>query len=136
MIIGSISENKDLEKRISITPDIAKKYISNGFEVLIEKGLGEHIGISDDNFIQEGCKIENQDAILSKSNIILQLNLPEDKNLEKLNENLILIGNFNSNENYQKILNIVKKKYQYFLSNFCQELPELSRWIYYLHKQT
>jgi len=26
MIIGSISENKDLEKRISITPDIAKKY--------------------------------------------------------------------------------------------------------------
>ena len=26
MIIGSISENKDLEKRISITPEIAKKY--------------------------------------------------------------------------------------------------------------
>ena len=36
MIIGSISENKDLEKRISITPDIAKKYISNGFKVLID----------------------------------------------------------------------------------------------------
>jgi len=124
MIIGSISENKDLEKRISITPDIAKKYISNGFEVLIEKGLGEHIGISDDNFIQEGCKIENQDAILSKSNIILQLNLPEDKNLEKLNENLILIGNFNSNENYQKILNIVKKK----ISVFSLELlPRITR---------
>jgi NAD(P) transhydrogenase subunit alpha len=124
MIIGSISENKDLEKRISITPDIAKKYISNGFEVLIEKGLGEHIGISDDNFIQEGCKIENQDAILSKSNVILQLNLPEDKNLEKLNENLILIGNFNSNENYQKILNIVKKK----ISVFSLELlPRITR---------
>ena len=26
MIIGSISENKDFEKRIAITPDIAKKY--------------------------------------------------------------------------------------------------------------
>jgi len=124
MIIGSISENKDLEKRISITPDIAKKYISNGFEVLIEKGLGEHLGISDDNFIKEGCKIENQDAILSKSNIILQLNLPEDKNLEKLNENLILIGNFNSNENHQKILNIAKKK----ISVFSLELlPRITR---------
>ncbi len=87
MIIGSISENKNIEKRISITPDIAKKYISNGFEVLIEKGLGGHLGISDDNFIQEGCKIENQETILSKSNIILQLNLPDDKILEKLNEN-------------------------------------------------
>ena len=28
MIIGSVSENKDLEKRISITPEIAKKYIN------------------------------------------------------------------------------------------------------------
>ena len=124
MIIGSISENKDLEKRISITPEIAKKYISNGFEVLIEKGLGEHLGISDDNFIKEGCKIENREAILSKSNIILQLNLPEDKNLEKLNENLILIGNFNSNENHQKILNIVEKK----ISVFSLELlPRITR---------
>ena len=26
MIIGSISENKEIEKRISITPEIAKKY--------------------------------------------------------------------------------------------------------------
>ena len=124
MIIGSISENKDLEKRISITPDIVKKYTSNGFEVLIEKGLGEHLGISDDNFIKEGCKIENREAILSKSNIILQLNLPDDKNLEKLSENSILIGNFNSNENHQKILNIIKKK----ISVFSLELlPRITR---------
>ena len=33
MKIGSISEDKNLEKRISITPEIAKKYISLGFEV-------------------------------------------------------------------------------------------------------
>ena len=26
MIIGSISENKNLEKRVSITPEISKKY--------------------------------------------------------------------------------------------------------------
>ena len=34
MRIVSISEDKKTEKRIAITPDIAKKYISNGFEVL------------------------------------------------------------------------------------------------------
>ena len=37
MKIGSICENKDKEKRISITPDISKKYIASGFEVVIEK---------------------------------------------------------------------------------------------------
>ena len=35
MIIGSISENKEIEKRISITPDIAKKYIASDQKMLI-----------------------------------------------------------------------------------------------------
>ena len=34
MKIGSVNENKDLEKRVSITPEIAKKYINLGFEVV------------------------------------------------------------------------------------------------------
>ena len=32
MIIGSISENKDLEKRISITPEIAKNDIKTAIK--------------------------------------------------------------------------------------------------------
>ena len=34
MKIGSLSEDKDLEKRISITPEIAKKYIRFRFRSL------------------------------------------------------------------------------------------------------
>ena len=37
MKIASLSENLDVEKRIAITPEIAKKYNSLGFEVLIPK---------------------------------------------------------------------------------------------------
>ena len=33
MRIASILENQKIEKRIAITPEIAKKYISLGFEV-------------------------------------------------------------------------------------------------------
>ena len=45
MIIGSISENKDFEKRIAITPDIAKKYIDLGFEIQLSENYGEHLGL-------------------------------------------------------------------------------------------
>ena len=48
MIIGSISENKDLEKRIAITPDIAKKYIDLGFEIQLSENYGEHLGFEKD----------------------------------------------------------------------------------------
>ena len=32
MIIGSISENRNIDKRVAITPDVVKKYIALGFE--------------------------------------------------------------------------------------------------------
>ena len=124
MIIGSISENKELEKRISITPDLAKKYISNGFEVLIEKNFGSHIGISDDKFTEQGCKIESKENILNKSDIILQLDLPEEKNSEFFNENKILIGSFNSNQNLEKIAKFKPNKNSIFSLEL---LPRITR---------
>ena len=33
MNLASISENREVEKRISITPEIAKKYINLGFNL-------------------------------------------------------------------------------------------------------
>ena len=33
MKIGSILENQQIEKRIAITPEIVKKYISLGFKI-------------------------------------------------------------------------------------------------------
>jgi len=124
MIIGSVSENIDLEKRISITPEIAKKYMSQGFEVLIENNLASHLGISDSEFLKEGCKIDNRENVLSKSDLILQLNLPDEKSINIINENKILIGNFNSLSNKEAIAKIINKK----ISVFSMELlPRITR---------
>ena len=124
MIIGSVSENKDIEKRISITPEIAKKYISNNFEVILESGYGLHLGISDDLFIKSGCKVYKKENILKSSDVILQLNLPEEISTQFLKEGSILIGNFNSNQNLEKIKKIKQKK----ISVFSLELlPRITR---------
>ena len=40
MRIASVLENKKIEKRIAITPEIAKKYISLGFEVTLSENYG------------------------------------------------------------------------------------------------
>ena len=124
MIIGSISENKEIEKRISITPDIAKKYISLNFEVLIEPGFGSHLDILDDKFVKEGCKIEKKQNILQKSDVILQLDLPEESSFANLKENNILIGNFNSYQNRKKIAKLNTKKNSIFSLEL---LPRITR---------
>ena len=136
MIIGSISEDKKFEKRISITPEIAKKYISNGFELIIETDLGSHLGIKDEHFVKEGCKIENRDNVLKKSDIILQLNLPNSNSIDLIKENNILIGNFNSSLNKDLITKISNnKRYQFSLWSSYQESLELNQWIFYHLRQ-
>ena len=42
MRIVSVSENHTIEKRIAITPEIAKKYITLDFEVCLPENYGEH----------------------------------------------------------------------------------------------
>ena len=79
MRIGSILENQEIEKRISITPDIVKKYISLGFEIFLSENYGCHIGIKDDEYRKLGVKFSKDDKeILSSSDIIVQLSMLTD----------------------------------------------------------
>ena len=50
MKIASVSENKKVERRIAITPEIAKKYISLGFEVILSESYADHLGIKDNEY--------------------------------------------------------------------------------------
>tara|TARA_B100000686_G_scaffold336733_1_gene406976 strand:+ start:63 stop:1148 length:1086 start_codon:yes stop_codon:yes gene_type:complete len=124
MIIGSVSENKDVEKRISITPDLVKKYISLGFKILIEKNYGEHLGFSNEDYKKEGCEVEEKKNILEKSDIILQVNLPEESSLSQLKGKQLLIGVFNSFENKEKLISLAKKNINIFSLEL---LPRITR---------
>ena len=57
MRIVSVSENHNIEKRIAITPDIAKKYVALGLEVLLPENYGEHLGFNDSEYKDLGVKI-------------------------------------------------------------------------------
>tara|TARA_E500000075_G_scaffold102132_1_gene94028 strand:- start:1332 stop:2420 length:1089 start_codon:yes stop_codon:yes gene_type:complete len=125
MKIGSVLENQENEKRISITPDIIKKYTSLGFEVLLSENYGRHIGISDDVYLKLGVKISKDDKeILSSSDIIVQLGMLPDDKASVIKENQILIGVLNPYENKDKLENLSKKKINLFSLEL---LPRITR---------
>ena len=104
MIVGSLSENKNVENRVALTPDIIKKYKSLGLEINLSKNYGNHLGISDEKYTVEGAKILNSDdEVISKSDVILQMNIPNDEILNKLRKEQILIGVLNMYENEKKL---------------------------------
>ena len=125
MIIGSISENTKLEKRVAITPDIIKKYKSLGLDVCIEKDYALHLGITDKDYADEGADIcSNGDEVISKSDAILQLNIISDENLNKMREKQILIGVLNAYSNEKKLKQLTSKNL-IFLS--LELLPRITR---------
>ena len=76
MYIGTISENKNFEKRISVTPEIVKKYNNLGFKVIVEKDYGSHLGFNNEEYKICGAQIiSDKKNIIDKSDLILQLNL-------------------------------------------------------------
>ena len=125
MRVGSILENQKIEKRIAITPEIVKKYISIGFEVCLSKNYGLHLGIKDEQYIEMGAIISEDDTeILNSSDVIIQLGMISDERSVNIKENQILIGVLNPYENKEKLENLVKKKINLFSLEL---LPRITR---------
>ena len=84
MRIVSILENQNIEKRIAITPEIAKKYIALGFEITLVEKYGEHLGFKDSDYKELGVEISNNKSeVLNRADIIIQLGLLSDENLSQ-----------------------------------------------------
>ena len=110
MRIGSILENQNIEKRIAITPEIAKKYIGLGLEVLLPQNYAKHLGINDSEFLNIGVIIsEDEKEVISNADVIVQLGLPADDKSSQIKENQTLIGILNPYSNEDKINNLVKR---------------------------
>ena len=125
MIIGSISEDLSYEKRVAITPDVIKKYKSLGLEINIAKNYAIHLGITDKEFETEGAKVfSNDEDVISKSQAIIQMNLPSENITKKLMKDQILIGVLNPFSNEAKLKEIISNNVKCFSLEL---LPRITR---------
>ena len=125
MKIASVTENQKIEKRIAITPEIAKKYISIGLEVSLPENYGSHLGIKDEEYLELGVSIfKDEKEIINNTDIIAQLSLLDDEKSSLLKENQTIIGVLNPYDNKDKISNLVKKNINIFSLEL---LPRITR---------
>jgi len=109
MRIVSISENQKIEKRIAITPDIAKKYIALGLDVSLSENYGEHLGFKDIEYKELGVKIfKDEKEIITSADVIVQLGFPQDDKISLIKKNQTLIGILNPHKNKEKIESLIK----------------------------
>ncbi len=124
MNLASIKENKEIEKRIAVTPEIAKKYISLGFNLTLPNNYAAHLGFNDEEYKNLGVSLlDSEEEIIKNSEIIVQLGLPADEKLSIFKGNQTLIGSLNAFSNKEK-LDTLKKKINCFSLEL---LPRITR---------
>ena len=125
MNIASLSENKEIEKRLAVTPEITKKYIDLGLNLFLPNNYGSHLGFDDDEYKSLGVNfLDSDEEIINKADIIIQLGILEDKRLSLLRENQTLVGSLDSFSNKEKIKSLNLKKINCFS---LEMLPRITR---------
>jgi len=124
-IIGSVKEDLAVEKRIAITPESIKKFTDLNISVFLEKNYGEHLGITDEDYINKGASLESSaKEVLEKSEIILKVNCPSNDEINSIKNKSILIGQFDPISNKEMINKMIKKDVKIFSLNL---LPRITR---------
>ena len=125
MRIVSVSEDKKIEKRIAITPEIVKKYTNFGFEISLPKDYGQHLGFTNEEYEKLGVKIsDDENEIINSADVIIQLGLLEENKISIIKKDQILIGALNTFSNKEKINNLLKKDIKVFSLEL---LPRITR---------
>lgn len=104
MNIGILKETKEFERRVAISPEIAKKIISENHSITIEPGAGDSSFMLDQKYADAGATISDN---LSSADIILKVNAPNDNELDKFKKGTTIISFFQIKDeisNIQKYL--------------------------------
>tara|TARA_Y100000816_G_scaffold200121_1_gene146888 strand:- start:2482 stop:3570 length:1089 start_codon:yes stop_codon:yes gene_type:complete len=125
MNICSILENQEVEKRIALTPDIVKKYLTLGLKVNLQKNYATHLGIEDSIFNNLGANlISDAKEIIDKSDLIVQLGMPNDNQISLMRKDQTLVGSFNLLQNNESIKKLKSKNINIFSLEL---LPRITR---------
>ncbi len=92
MKIGILKEHKQGERRVAVSPTIAKAFIGKGFECLVEEGAGVTSSYNDVDYESAGGKILSQKEVFNQADILVKINPFNDTEIEMLKNGQITIS--------------------------------------------
>jgi H+-translocating NAD(P) transhydrogenase subunit alpha len=131
MKIAIPKERREHERRVAVSPDTVKKYVSLGFDVTVETGAGDGASIPDNEFVDAGATIAGDEAAaLGDADIVLKVQRPicatEDgpDEIALMKKGAILIGHLGALQHRDQIASYEKAG----ITAFAMELvPRITR---------
>lgn len=124
MKIGILKEVEKNEKRVSISPKIAKQLIEKGFEVVVEDDAGSSSKFKNSDYEEVGVKVEKRGAVYKECDILVKINPFDEDGLKLVDEHHILICQLFHKSNPEIVKQIAEKGATVFSMD---ALPRISR---------
>jgi len=125
MIIGIPKETEELEKRVALTPGTIQKLVDKGLEVQVEQNAGDAAYYTDDDYSSAGAQIvKNRSEIFSNADIVLCVQAPPSADINKMDEERLLICFLDPYQN-EEIIELLKEKRITALA--VETIPRISR---------
>lgn len=124
MKIGILKETKKGERRVAISPSIAKQLINDGFEVIVEDDAGKNSSFKNSDYKDVGAMPETRAVTFKESDILIKINPFDDEDLKLVDEHHILMSQLYHKSNPELIKAIAEKKATAFSMD---AMPRISR---------
>ncbi len=121
--IAAIRETVEGERRVALTPEIAKKLKARGAEIILEHGIGASAYFSDTLFVDTQFA-DNAAAALARADVLLKVQPPGLDEIAALKEGAIVIGHLQPHLAPERIRALRDRK----ITSFAMELlPRTTR---------
>lgn len=124
MKIGIIKETQKGEKRVAISPNIAKQLIEKGFEILVVKDAGESSQYKNSEYKDIGATIESRGVVFKEADILVKINPFDKEELKLIDKHHILMSQLYHKSNPELIKEIASKGATAFSMD---AMPRISR---------
>ncbi len=92
MKIGVLKETPLSEKRVAISPNIAKQLIGKGFEILVEEDAGTKSSFKNSDYTSVGAVVNKRDTVFKEANVLIKINPFDNNDLKLVNKDQILMS--------------------------------------------
>jgi len=92
MKIGILKETQKGEKRVAISPNIAKQLASKGFELLLEEDAGKTSSYKNSDYKELEVKVEKRGVVFKESDVLVKINPFDEEDLKLVDKGQVLVS--------------------------------------------
>jgi len=109
--IGIPSDNKDVEKRVALTPEAINLLVESGNEVIVQTGAGLGANYTDNDYSENGAIISDSPARVYSADAVIKVAPFSEKDTDYLKGNQVVISYLNVlNFSEETLSKLIRKK--------------------------